>query len=274
MKPRQINKKEWWQEVFDEDYIKTYIDTTPPKLTKKQVSFLIDKLGLTAKNKILDLGCGYGRHTLELAKRGFSVIGFDYSKSLLAIARQEAKKQSINAKFIKGDMRKLDFKNEFDVVVCMFTSFGYFSTSSEHEITLRNIAAALKSGGKFLLDTNNLIRSLSAIVKEGTMNLQGEIIVPAKISKLSNGLKVALSQKFDLKTMRWKLIRRWTENGKKKEYASDIRLFTFSEIKYLLEKSGFKIEQTWGNFEGAPFGDASRRLIILAKKEVSLRRKG
>ena len=73
MEPHKITKPEWWQNFFNEDYIKIYVDITTPELTDRQVSFLVNKLKLTAKNKILDLGCGYGRHTLELAKRGYKV---------------------------------------------------------------------------------------------------------------------------------------------------------------------------------------------------------
>lgn len=94
MKSHKTTKSEWWQSFFNEDYIKTYIDITPPKLTARQIYFLTNELRLTAKNKILDLGCGYGCHTLELVKRGYKIIGFDYSKILLAMARRKAKKEA------------------------------------------------------------------------------------------------------------------------------------------------------------------------------------
>lgn len=266
MKLHKTTKSEWWQNFFNEDYIKTYIDITPPKLTAQQASFLINKLRLTAKNKILDLGCGYGRHTLELAKRGYKVVGFDYSKTLLAIARRKAEKEGIIIKYIRGDMRQLPFKNEFDFIICLFTTFGFFSTYEDHEITLQKINCALKSGGKFLLDINNPGRSLEAIIKNGRLNKKKGIVILRKVCELSNGLKVIMAQEFNLEIMRWKLTRKWREGKRYKAYTWDIQLFTLPEIEFLLEKNGFKIERIWGDFDGSDFNFNSRRLIILAKK--------
>ncbi len=266
MKLYKTNKEEWWQNFFNEDYIKTYIDITSPKLTAQQVSFLINKLKLTAKKKILDLGCGYGRHTLELSKRGFKVTGFDYSKTLLAIATREAEKEGVTIKYIKGDMRQLHFKNAFDIIICMFTTFGFFLTHQEHEIALQKINQALKPGGKFLLDINNPGHSLESIIKNGRLNKKKGIVTHRKVCKLSNGLKVFITQEFNLETMRWKLTRKWREGKQYKAYTWDIYLFTLPEIKFLLEKSKFSIEQVWGNFDGSGFNFNSRRLIILAKK--------
>lgn len=264
---KKKNKKEWWQKIFSHDYIKTYIDTTPEKITNKQVSFLIDKLKPVSKKKILDLGCGYGRHTLKMAKLGCSITGLDYSKVFLDIAKKQAKAEGIKANFVLGDMKKLTFKNKFDAVICMFTSFGYFYEQTDHEAVIQGVAKALKTKGVFLLDLNNPAYRLAEIIKNSEPGRKKEILISKKIFKLSNGLKVAMTQEFNLITMRWKLIRKWKEAGKQKEYFSDIYLFTFPEIKYLLERNGFKVEKTWGNFDSSPFNLQSRRLIILAIKK-------
>ncbi len=261
-------RKEWWQKIFDQDYIKTYIDITPQELTDKQVSFLINKLKPISKKKILDLGCGYGRHTLKLAKLGCSIIGLDYSKLFLNIAKRQAAKEGIKANFVTGDMRKLGFKNKFDAVICMFTSFGYFNEYTDHEDTIRGVAKALKSKGIFLLDLNNPARRLAGIIKNGKLDKKRKILITKKIFKLSNGLKVTITQEFDLIKMRWKLIRQWKEGKRNKKYSSDIYLFTLPEIKHLLEHNGFKVEKTWGDFDGSLFNLESRRLIILARKKL------
>src|SRR3989338_2667518 len=266
MEPHKITKPEWWQNFFNEDYIKIYVDITTPELTDRQVSFLVNKLKLTAKNKILDLGCGYGRHTLELAKRGYKVVGWDYSKTFLAIARREAKKEGLIIKYIKGDMRRLSFKNAFDFVICLFTTFGFFRTYEEHEITLQKISRSLKPGGKFLLDINNPGRSLEAIIKNGRLNKKKGIVTRRQVCKLSNGLRVVMAQEFNLETMRWKLTRKWKDARNHKAHTWDIQLLTLPEIKFLLTKNGFRIERIWGDFDGSDFNFNSRRLIILAKK--------
>ncbi len=267
-KERNKTKQEWWQNIFNQDYIKTYIDTTPEEITNQQVSFLIKKLKPISKKKILDLGCGYGRHSLMLAKSGCSVTGLDYSKHFLKIAKENAKKEKIGANFIFGDMRKLPFKNEFDAVICMFTSFGYFYNHKDHDDTIKGIVKALKNNSLLILDLNNPARRLEGIIKKGKLNKKTGVLSSKKISKLSNDLKVTIIQEFNLLTMRWKLIRKWNEGKRRKEYTSDIYLFMLPEIKYLLERNGLRVEIIFGDFDGSLFNFQSRRLIILARKII------
>lgn len=92
----------------------------------------------------MDLGCGYGRHSLELAKRGYKVVGLDYSGYMINLARKKAKKENLNIKFIKGDMRKINFENHFDYVLSFFTSFGYFTKESERLRVIKEVYRALK----------------------------------------------------------------------------------------------------------------------------------
>ena len=135
--------KLWWQTIFDEKYLATYLDIVTPKLTALQIKFL--KRVLKKKSRVLDLACGYGRHTISLAASGYEMTGLDYSETFLRLARQEVAKQKLKVDFVKGDMRRFDFDYQFDAVISMFTSFGYFKSEADDLKVLKNYGGHLKA---------------------------------------------------------------------------------------------------------------------------------
>lgn len=258
--------KEWWETTFDKKYTITYVDATPYELTKKQVNFLQKNLKLKKGAKVLDLACGFGRHSIELAKRGYDVTGVDCSKHLIRLAREEAIKQNVKVTFIQEDIRRIAFKNEFDAVINMFTSFGYFKNEKDHPLVLGKISQALKAKGKFLIDLNNSIRTVSIILKDGFRDKKNKLLTTIHKEKLSNGLILTTVTQLNYKTMRWNMIRSWKEKGKTKSYKTSIRLFFLPELGNLMKNNDLQIKKTFGNFNGTPFSLNSRRMIILAKK--------
>lgn len=116
-----------------------------------EVRFVAKALGLKRGERLLDVACGTGRHALRLARRGADVVGVDATEAYLRVARRAARKLK-NARFMRGDMRRLPFSGEFDAAVNLWTSFGYFDTPAEDLEALRAVARALKPGGRFLID--------------------------------------------------------------------------------------------------------------------------
>ncbi|MCJ7496950.1 MAG: methyltransferase domain-containing protein [candidate division Zixibacteria bacterium] len=114
----------WWEKLFDEYYPKAYAPLDAS--ASREIDGVIRMLGLKPPKKILDLCCGYGRHLVELARKGFMVTGYDLSSYFLDRARKEAVRLKLKVKLVRGDMRKIPFKKEFDAVINLFTSFGYF----------------------------------------------------------------------------------------------------------------------------------------------------
>ena len=259
------SKKQWWETLFDEKYLNTYVDTVTPELTKLQITFLLKRLQLKKGAEILDLACGHGRHAIELAKRGYKVTGLDFSKHFIDIAKKEAEVKGVKVNFVRGDMRNLSFVNKFDAITNMFTSFGYFDDESDNELVLRKISRALKPKGKFLIDINNGMRTLARMSQKGKTDKAG-LLRAAHKEKLSNGLIVTTKDEFDSATMRWSMTRTWKEKGKPKSYRTNVRMFSPPELKNMMERNGLHIEKVWGDFEGAPFGFDARRLVVLARK--------
>lgn len=215
----------------------------------------------------MDLACGYGRHSIPLAKRGYNVTGFDYSKRFITTAKRLKKEMGLsNATFVQGDMRNLKYKNKFDVVINMFTSFGYFDDEKDNLKVLKNIYQALKPKGKLLMDLYNESAGLSQVISKGKFNKKENLWMLSSQNKQSNGLVVTTTSYVDLINMRWNMSRSWKEKGKKKSYMTSMRIYPLPEISYLLKEAGFKIQKVWGDFNGEPFSVKSRRMIILAEK--------
>lgn len=144
-----------FEAVFEpEDYLYFYEDALTKERTKKQIEFLVKELQLDKAMRILDLACGHGRHANYLAELGHKVTGVDITAGLLEIAKKDAEERGVTVKYIQEDMREISFKDEFDRVLLLYTSFGYFE-DEENLRVLENVAQALKPGGLFCFDTHN-----------------------------------------------------------------------------------------------------------------------
>ncbi len=146
---------EWWRQIFNSLYLKTDGDVVDdPQVTVKEVDTFLKILNLSHEDKILDLCCGQGPDSLELAGRGFTdVEGLDRSRYLIQKAKAQNKKEGLNVKFREGDARKLPYQPDtFDAVMILGNSFGYFETPQDDVRVLKEVFRALKPWGKILID--------------------------------------------------------------------------------------------------------------------------
>ncbi|MBN1762581.1 MAG: methyltransferase domain-containing protein [Methanomicrobia archaeon] len=148
-------RPDWWRRIFNSVYLKTDADLVDDQnTTGNEVDYFSDLLHLSPEDKILDLCCGQGRHSLELARRGFrNVEGLDRSHYLIQRAKAQAKKAGLSLKFREGDARRLPYPSDtFDSVMLLGNSFGYFETVQDDLRVLREIFRVLKPWGRFLID--------------------------------------------------------------------------------------------------------------------------
>jgi len=245
---------QWYREFFDDLYLRVYQPLEAPEQVRKEVDFIIKALDMPQGAKILDLCCGQGRHSLELARRGFEVVGVDLSEALLYAARERAESEGLNVTFLQCDMREIDFSDEFNAIINMFTSFGYLESEAEDEKVLVKVAQALKSGGKFLLDVVNrdrLVRDFQG--REWHAADEGWLVLEERtFDHLSGRIET-----------RWVCVAR---DGVRYERLSSIRLYTASELRTMLERAGLKVMELFGNYDGSPYSWDSQRLIIVASK--------
>jgi D-alanine-D-alanine ligase len=148
----------WWDEIFDELYLKTDGDVVENAgLTRREIDLFLELLPLAKNAKILDVCCGQGRHSLELARRGFvNLTGVDRSAFLLQKARFRAQAAGLTVQFHDGDARAIPLADaSFDAALVLGNSFGYFESASDDEAMLRDIHRVLRPGGKILLDVSD-----------------------------------------------------------------------------------------------------------------------
>lgn len=151
-------RSDWWRLIFNATYLKTDADVVDDqRITKKEVDLFSEILGLSPKDKILDLCCGQGRHLVELGRRGFQdVEGLDRSHYLIQKAKSLAKKEGLNIKLREGDARKLPYLSDtIDVVTILANSFGYFETVQDDLRVLKEVFRVLKPWGRLLIDVSD-----------------------------------------------------------------------------------------------------------------------
>jgi len=158
--------KQWYEELF-ENYGLKYDAEVYTKGTVGECDFIEQEINYNKKAKILDIGCGTGRHSRELAKRGYRVTGIDLSESLLNRAKEIAAKECLSIDYQIQDARSLTFSNEYDLAVMLCEgSFPLMETDEMNYQILQNAASALKDGGKFIFTTLNGLLPLSHSVKD------------------------------------------------------------------------------------------------------------
>lgn len=243
----------WWEDLFNDDFIRTMAKITDADIAR-EASFIEESLGCEAGATILDLACGTGRHAVELATRGYQVVGFDLSLAMLARASDEAqdRKQKIN--FVQGDMREMTFEETFDGVFSWNTSFGFFDEEKNAAVVAK-VHRSLKKGGQFLLDVVNR----DYIIRQA----------PSLAWFEGDGCICMDEMQFDFITSRMKVKRTlMMDDGRTKEIEYSVRAYALHELGKLLHDNGFRVAEVSGR-TGTPgvfFGCESPRTLILAEK--------
>jgi len=246
----------------DEEFWETFAPTLfGPKRWEdapKEVDELILLLGIKPGSTILDLCCGKGRHSLELARRGFRVTGVDKTAAYLQEARKRAETEELRIEFIKEDMRKFSRNDAFDVVINMFTSLGYFEDLADDKRVLANMYRSLRKGGTLMIDVMGK-EILARIFRERDWQEQ-------------NGSFVLQERKI-CRSWSW-IENRWIllKEGKQYEALISHRLYSAEELSGLLTDSGFSCVNIYGDLTGAEYGHNAKRLIAVANKQKNNQR--
>lgn len=245
---------DWYKTAFRYDYLRVYPHRNDEE-ARRQVDFLVDRLDVPPSCKVLDLGCGDGRHSLELTRRGFRVTGLDLSEELLERALLRTADEGLDITFIQGDMRDPPAVQEYDLVVNFFTSFGYFREDGENARVLEAISRALRPGGRFLMDYLNREYVISTLVPSDRRTVEG---MEVEQRRWITGDPSAAGGHVRINKQVW--IR---EDGAERSYDESVRMYTLDELEALMDRAGLKVTQTYGDFDGRPVsGDAPRNILV------------
>lgn len=242
-------KKIWTLDIQNQSWVED---------TKRQVDFLVQKLSLQGGEKILDLACGFGRHALELARRGFDVTGVDITPEYIAYAGKQAQMEGLNARFLCSDIRDVRFAGEFDVVLNMADgAVGYLENDAENLKIFEIISRALKPGGKHCMDIMN--------------GDYAETHFPCQLWDAGASCLTLSRFEWDSKTkilLYGQVDFCYGQILPKPEIAegNPIRLYTLDEIKGIFAPLGMRVTDSFADFSGKPSSDNDIQLIVCSEK--------
>lgn len=232
--------KQWYELLF-ENYAGKYDQESFVQGTLGECDFIEKEISCNKALKILDIGCGTGRHSIELTRRGYKVIGVDLSDSQLARAREKAMEAGLNIDFRKQDARNLPFDNEFDLALMLCEGgFPLMETDEMNFEILKSASRSLKNGGKFIFTTLNGLFPVFNSIEEFCQSAAQE------------GNAAYRKNSFDIMTFRdHNITIVEDDNGKKRELVCNERYYIPSEITWLLKSLGFKSVEIYGAKLGA-----------------------
>ncbi len=225
---------EWYKEFFEAMGIE-YEDYPFTKNTEYEVRWMIKEYLTNPEMKILDVGCGTGRHAINLATKGYkNITAVDLSPGLIRAAKETAKGKNIQVDFRLCDARELPFENEFDAAICLCEgAFGLLENDTENYKILKAVHKSLKKHGIFILTTLNLFRDDKFDPMTCRVESEEEII---------------------------------GKDGKKKTIVCSDRSYSFPELKWVLEQYGFEVILGANPFSKAPIEYGSMEFMVVSKK--------
>lgn len=241
-------KKEWFNEWFNSPYYHILYKNRDEEEARKFIQKLITYLSIQADEKILDVACGKGRHSIFLNELGYEVEGIDLSEKNI----EEAKKaENKKLHFEVHDMRKTYKKSHFDYALNMFTSFGYFEQEQDNQQAITAISDALKTSGQFVLDFLNPYKVINNLVKEEVKEIEG---VEFHINRIFDGEHI---------------IKDITIYDRDKSYHFQEKVKAIRRLSFLdyFRNAGLMHLNTFGDYDLNEYEpQASDRMIFIAKK--------
>jgi len=231
-------------QLFDEARVKAAV---------ADVDNVVNLLGLGPGARVLDLGCGPGRHSLELARRGYAVTGVDRTGAYLKHARERAGTEDLQIEFIQEDMRRFCRGEAYDGAINLFTSFGYFDDPEEDLQVLRNLNASIKPGRRLVMQAaGKEILARIFTTKDWLEYPDGSFFLAEREVEPGWG---AIRNK-------WIVLR----DGEKKVFEFSLRVYSATELGAIIREAGFSSVELYGDLAGHPYDREAKFLVAVAEK--------
>jgi SAM-dependent methyltransferase len=249
-------KKEWfedeafWRELYPFMFSERRIAEADAQMEK------VLALTRPAGKAVLDLCCGPGRCSIALAKRGFRVTGVDRTAYLLNKARARGRAAGSNIEWVREDMRDFVRPGAFDLVISMFTSFGYFDDKGEDARVLENMFASLRPGGACLIEVLGKERLAKVLQATTSSDLPDGTVVVERHKIFDDWTRIG---------NQWLIVR----DGRVKTFKFHHTIYSGQELRDRLERAGFVDVRLHGNLDGDEYGPNAERLIAIGRKPGS-----
>ena len=246
----------WYKSFFfGSGYEELYRGRLSEKRTKEEAACARELLELQPGDSVLDLCCGQGRHSVELAQQGFKVTGLDLNRDFLARATTAANEAGTAIETVAADMRDIPFSDTFDAVISLFTSFGYLESDAEDLKVLEAVRKALKPGGRVLLDVQNREWTFRDHITKGW-------------HRDMDGTAYLWKSELDLQTSRATVsFEAFYADGRKFDFGEHtIRYYSLTELLAMTKEAGLKFESVSGGYRGQPYDLVAERMIVVARR--------
>ncbi len=242
---------EWYKNWFNsEEYLKVYRHRDQ-KEANELVQLVIENIDVSKVKNVLDMAAGSGRHAVIFAKKGFNVTAVDLSENLISIGKKNAESENVKIEFVHSDIRQFNPKTKYHLILNLFTSIGYFEKDEENYFILNKAYNLLENNGYFVLDYFNKNFLENNLVPSTVDEFDGSVITQ---NRFIEGERIIKEITIDNK-------------GKINKYFESVRMFSKDELINMLQKLGFRIIKTFGDFMGNSFElESSPRIIIIACK--------
>lgn len=244
---------EWFEEWFDTPLFEELYAYRDDAEAKKLADHLVNVIPVETYPNILDLGCGRGRHSINMAVRNYNVTGIDLSEVAIKKARRKAEEQNLEIEFLVGDMRT-PLNRKFDAIINLFTSFGYFEDDDENRRVLQSMSKMVHSDGMIVIDYLNAANVINQYVPTG----EGRI----------GDVHYTITRFIEDDTINKKMVFQSNEDDEEQVYNERVKLYDIKWFEQNLADFGIKIIRTYGDYDLGDYDEkASPRLLMICKAE-------
>jgi SAM-dependent methyltransferase len=242
----------WWENFFHGVALDFWRAAVSDEQTRAEADFIQKHLELSAGARVLDVPCGNGRLSIELARRGFDLTGVDIASEFIAEGELKAVAVGVPVAFHERDMRDLPWTGEFDGAFCFGNSFGYLDDEANADF-LRAVSQTLRPGSRFVIDA-------PAVAECILPNFQ-----PSRSIELA-GIAVSIEHRYDHEQARMFNDFTFTRNGIEDQRPSSQRIYTYRELTELLHEAGLEVVAAYASLAEEPFKLGAHRLLLLSEK--------
>ena len=234
--------------------------------TRREIDFLVDSLPLAPAARVLDVGCGFGRHSIELARRGYRALGIDPAPAMIEAARAQAAEAGVDVKFQQAAGEDFADMEPFDAAICLFTTLGQVAADSleDNRALLAAVARSLKAGGRFALELPQKLPALAALKPADRFGGQSATAGGGRALSDSAATNYTHVQRnydpgADIVTEQFRLV---TPSGAQ-TYRLRYRLFSQEDVTGLLTAAGLRIVNQYAGYTRAALTDASPLMLFI-----------